>query len=218
MDIKMSNKLDHLVIAADSLEQGREWVGDQLGIDMPYGGTHPKMGTHNHLVQLDDESFLEIIAINKEIAAPNRPRWFNLDDPLIQKSLKKMPRLLTWVINTTDIDQSMQNAICSFGSKETITRNNLSWDISLPADGRLLAGGMLPYLIQWHDKNHPASNMKNLGISLIAINIYHPYPEWLRGILDSIGATNLVNIHPLEEGQQTSISAIFNSPKGIRKI
>ena len=33
----MPTRLDHLVIGAGSLEQGVDYVGDLLGVDMPYG-------------------------------------------------------------------------------------------------------------------------------------------------------------------------------------
>ncbi len=209
---------DHLVIAADNLEQGREWVQRQLGIDMSFGGDHIQMGTHNLLVQLDDQSFLEVIAVNSLIPAPNRPRWFDLDNPLLKRSIKSEPRLLTWLVNTDNIDSGIQNGACSFGRKVPISRNNLNWDISLPSDGRLFGGGLIPYLIQWHNDEHPAKQMVNLGINLIAINIYHPYPDWLSSVLESINATNLVNVHPVEDGLDARLTAVFNTPLGIRKI
>jgi len=61
--------LDHLVIAASSLEQGVDYVRKMLGVDIPFGGVHSAMGTHNHLMQLGNSVFLEVIAINNEIAA-----------------------------------------------------------------------------------------------------------------------------------------------------
>ncbi|MEE8364674.1 MAG: VOC family protein [Gammaproteobacteria bacterium] len=41
-----------MVIAADSLEQGVDYVRSTLGVDIPRGGVHQTMGTHNHLMQL----------------------------------------------------------------------------------------------------------------------------------------------------------------------
>ena len=70
----MDTKIDHLVIGAESLIQGVEYVKSCLGVEMPFGGVHVKMGTHNHLMRLGDGIFLEIIAINPEIDPPNRPR------------------------------------------------------------------------------------------------------------------------------------------------
>src|SRR5439155_21485872 len=72
--------LDHLTVAALSLEQGVAYVHRALGVVAPPGGSHPLMATHNHLMQLGDGVFLEIIAPDGR-AAPQRTRWFGLDDP-----------------------------------------------------------------------------------------------------------------------------------------
>jgi len=47
----MQTRIDHLVIGAADLTQGIDYVKECLGVDMPYGGEHEKMGTHNHLMQ-----------------------------------------------------------------------------------------------------------------------------------------------------------------------
>jgi len=46
-------ELDHLTIAAHDLVQGVAYVRDALGVDMPTGGAHPRMATHNRLLRLD---------------------------------------------------------------------------------------------------------------------------------------------------------------------
>ena len=46
--------LDHLTVAALTLEEGVAHVQRALGVVMPRGGSHPLMGTHNHLMQLGD--------------------------------------------------------------------------------------------------------------------------------------------------------------------
>ncbi len=40
---------DYLAILAMSLEEGASYSKDRLVVDMPYGGKHPLMGTHNLL-------------------------------------------------------------------------------------------------------------------------------------------------------------------------
>ena len=74
----MKTQFDHLVVAARV-----DYIEEKLGVVMPYGGQHPKMGTHNHLIQLGNGTFLEVIAIKPELPSPQRPRWFGLDDPLV---------------------------------------------------------------------------------------------------------------------------------------
>ena len=214
----MTTRLDHLVIAAANLEQGVEYLEQKIGIIAPFGGEHPKMGTHNHLIQLGNEVFLEIIAINPNAAPPERPRWFGLDDPLIQRSLQKSPRLLAWVVNCDDIKKTIQNAACSFGKPELITRGELSWHFGLPADGRLLAGGFLPYLIEWHTDSHPSKQMADAGVKLLEFEIEHPQAKWLGHHLAAIGTSDLVKISAATTGGRARFKAIFSTQNGIKEL
>jgi hypothetical protein len=38
-------ELDHIVVAADTLEHGLAYIEAILGVEMPRGGAHPRMGT-----------------------------------------------------------------------------------------------------------------------------------------------------------------------------
>ena len=44
------------------------------------GGSHPGLGTHNALLSLGDESYLEIIAPDPTQPKPDHPRIFGLDE------------------------------------------------------------------------------------------------------------------------------------------
>ena len=72
-------ELDHIVIAARTLDEGRVWAAQTLGVDALGGGKHDGLATHNTLVKLDGHRYLEIIAIDPDAGAPNFPRWFGLD-------------------------------------------------------------------------------------------------------------------------------------------
>lgn len=77
--------LDHLVVAARTLEEGVAYVADTLGIEPAGGGAHPSMRTHNRLFGLWGRAYLEVIAADPDAPAPAdgrpRPRLFGLDDP-----------------------------------------------------------------------------------------------------------------------------------------
>ena len=97
--------IDHVVIAAIDLAQGVRYVREQLGVDIPFGGVHPLMGTHNHLMQLGEAVFLEVIAINPRGEQPLQPRWYGLDDPYVRARIAEEPALVGWVVNTSSIDE-----------------------------------------------------------------------------------------------------------------
>ena len=210
--------MDHLVIGAASLEQGVDYVADLLGVDIPFGGVHLKMGTHNHLMQLGNNTFVEVIAMNDEIEPPNSPRWYGLDDPFVRQQISVKPALLTWVVNTKNIKQLIEASNLSLGNAELISRGDLSWYFGLPKDGRLLAGGMLPYAIEWHTDTHPSKNMADLGCELHSFEIHHPHAQWLRKALESIGALSLVEIKEIPKNIAPYLTANISTPSGIKEL
>ena len=63
----MGAVVDHLVVAAASLEDGVRWCEATLGVTPGPGGRHPLMGTHNRLFAIGSDTFpqvfFEIIAV-----------------------------------------------------------------------------------------------------------------------------------------------------------
>lgn len=214
----MKSQIDHLVIGAATLEAGVAYVRETLGVEMPYGGEHLTMGTHNHLIRLGSDVFLEVIAPNPHIDPAPLPRWYGLDDPYVKQAIAQEPRLLTWVINTPDITKLLAQAKRPFGKKTAVSRNNLSWYFGLPEDGRLFGGGMLPYIIQWHTESHPAAKMADVGCRLEQLEIHHPYPDWLRSTLTSINAEKLVTIHSLPRNATPQLVAHIHTPSGNKQL
>ncbi|MEM7735957.1 MAG: VOC family protein [Deinococcota bacterium] len=215
----MTVNLDHLVIGAQTLEQGVTYVQNALGVEIPKGGEHPLMGTHNHLMQVGEGVFLEIIAINPTASTPDRPRWYGLDDPFVRAQLARSPKLLTWVVNTSDISDSINTTQAktgvSFGEAVSLQRGNLNWQFGIPDDGRLLAGGLLPYLIEWQTDHHPAADMPDLGCKFMELTLYHPYAAWLTNILEVLGARHLVTVEPIDAAKTPFFEAMFETPKGV---
>ena len=216
--MKQPSRLDHIVVGAETLADGVSYLENLLGVKIPFGGEHVQMGTHNHLMQLGNEVFLEVIAINQQAPPPHRPRWYGLDDPYIRARLKQQPLLLTWVVNTLDINNLLKRATFSAGSPELISRGDLRWKFGLPDDGRLLAAGLLPYAIEWHTDTHPAHAMADPGCRIRSLDIYHPYPDWLRTALESINALPLVQIHALASKDDAFFTVSIESPQGMVEL
>jgi hypothetical protein len=162
-------KLDHIAVVATSLEVGLKYVEKQLGISVPPGGQHPKMGTHNHLMSLGGDEYLEIIAIDPDAPKPKHPRWFGFDFPL-----KKQASLATWIVGTNNIQQTLANAPAQIGKAIDMERGNLHWQFSTSEDGRLPFDGACPTLIEWPVGPHPAANMPDLSCRLHMLTISHP--------------------------------------------
>ena len=208
------NSLDHIVIAADNLQQGADYVHKTLGVEIPAGGKHQSMATHNLVMQLGNDAYLEVIAIDPEGQTPRHPRWFGLDTPHMRAAVKQQPRLITWVINTDDLLSLANQAGFDIGTPTKLNRDNLSWEFALPDDGRLLGDGMLPYCIRWHSSPHPAQGMAERDCLLQDLTIHHNRPHWLSDRLDAIEAGHLVHIEPLPDDQTPYLSATIDTPNG----
>jgi hypothetical protein len=159
-------EVDHLVITAPSLDEGTDYVRDQLGVAMEPGGSHPLMGTHNRLVRLGENTYLEVLAIDPACATHTHPRWFGLDHVC-------EPGLAAWVARVDDIDAAVARASVPMGDVRRISRGDLEWRITVPRGGRLLLDGVAPLLIQWLKGSHPASRLPDAGCSLERLRGVH---------------------------------------------
>ena len=215
----MPTRIDHLAIGAANLSQGVAYIKTCLGVDIPYGGNHVDMGTHNHLMQLGDQVYLELMAINPDVEPPERPRWFGLENAYIRRQLEQQPTLLTWVVSTDNLEELLQQAQTqakfSFGQSELMSRGDIRWCFGIPDDGRLLAGGIVPYVMEWKTDIHPPSNLADLGCQFQRLEIYHPHPTWLRSVLGAIGAAELATIQALPPNSPPYLVAHIDTPRGL---
>ena len=95
---------DHIAIVAPTIEIGLDYVRDRIGIEVPPGGRHPKMGTHNRLMRLGQDEFLEIITIDPAAQAPAHPRWFRLDTPRSDAAY-----VGNWIVRTPDLAAALDS-------------------------------------------------------------------------------------------------------------
>jgi hypothetical protein len=210
----MNTKLDHIVIAATSLKEGVDFVRESFGVDIPIGGRHQMMGTHNCVMSLGDDIYLEVIAIDPDAAAPSYPRWFGLDDPFVRKHLQRGPALLTWAVNTENLDKLVDNSLVPLGAIQNAQRDDLRWRVAISEDGRMPGAGLLPLCIQWQMDFHPSQGMKELGCRLLSLDIYHSSVSWISDSLQSIGANRLVNLKEITDDELSHMVCRFQCPLG----
>ena len=208
------NRLDHLVVAARDLDAGADYLRQTLGVDIPRGGRHQTMATHNCVMSLGGDTYLELIAIDPDGERPPHPRWFALDSAALRASIAERPRLITWVINTPDLAALAASTEFDIGLPTELSRDDLHWAFALPDDGRLLAHGLLPYCIQWHS-SHPAARMADPGCRLQQLTLHHNRPEWLHQRLEQMDAATLVQIENIDADATPRLSAIIDSPNGV---
>ncbi len=234
----MSAQVDHLVVAARTLEEGVAWCEDTLGITPGPGGEHPLFGTHNRLFRIATanypHAYFEIIAINSVASsAVNTPangskcRWFDLDSELLRSGIEARPRLVHFVANTHDVRKAC-DALTALGidrgpavqASRMTPSGLLQWQITVRGDGQRLFNGGLPTLIQWGEAGadplvavHPAKGMPDSGISLLNLHMTSPQAAPLEAAHIAIGLQGV----SIEQGEANLI-ATLQTPKGVVKI
>ncbi len=97
-----------------------------------------------------------------------------------------------------------------------MTRGDLRWQITVPDDGSLPDGGMLPALIQWSDGPHPATRMTDFGCALERLEAVHPDPSGYHRALASIGADRHIEIRAAPPGTRAHLVAHIRTEDGLR--
>ena len=175
-------EVDHLVVAAATLEQGVAWCEATLGATPGPGGKHANFGTHNRLLKIEGPAFpqayLEIIALDPEAPPPARPRWFGLDGAAMQANLaQRGPRLVHVVARTGSIDAHLAALIAAglepgeaIAASRPSAQGLLQWRIAVRRDGLLLCGGAQPTLIEWGCP-HPTLAMAGSAVRLCGLEL-----------------------------------------------
>jgi hypothetical protein len=210
----MKTVFDHLVFGTARLDEGARWLEERLGVPLEPGGEHGKMGTHNRLLRLPGSSYLELIAVNPAAPAPEQPRWFDLDAPGMAARLRT-PRLLTWVASTKALSTSAFSAGYDPGEVWAMSRDGLSWRITIRGDGRMPGGGALPSLIEWPEGVHPAASLPDRGVILKSLELWVPDPERGKAALRSIGLDEAEGgIRVIRDRAKSRLRAFLDTPRG----
>ena len=85
-------------------------------------------------------------------------------------------------------------------------QGRLEWQLTVPDDGRLLAGGALPTLIDWGRTPHPTAAMPSSGVALRALMLRGLPPAAIR-VLDARGVVHAADAGP-------AITAMLDTPRG----
>ncbi|MCP1198252.1 VOC family protein [Notoacmeibacter sp. MSK16QG-6] len=203
-------QLDHLAIAAPDLTSGADFVRQCLGVEIPAGGSHPKMGTHNHFMRLGETEFLEVIAIDPSAPPPSQPRWYALD-----RHGERAPFLSTWILRTNDLDAACTVLPPSLGKPVTVSRGDLTWRITVPDDGSMPFEGAFPTIMQWPDGKTPGATMAERGCRLSKLTVNHPQAHEIEKTLLPLFTDRRV---VFRNSSVVGIKAEIETPHGLREL
>jgi hypothetical protein len=205
--------IDHFVFAAATLDAGVRWLEDQIGVPLSPGGQHLAMGTHNRVLRLGADAYLEVIAVDPSLAPPSRPRWFSLDEPWMRAQLEQGPQIITWVARCDRLLEASA-AYPAFGTVTKMSRGSYAWEITIPEDGALVENGILPSLIRWRDGTSPAGTLPDRGVRLEEFRLYHPAPQHVAEALRLAGFDPAFAARHIVAGDVARIEVSLAGPRG----
>jgi hypothetical protein len=199
--------LDHLVYAVPNLEDTVAELERLTGVRPVFGGRHAGWGTHNALLALGQDEYLEIIAADPELSASSPATLFGLN-------CAHAPRLAAWAARA-DLEHVHANALGAgfrlgdiiAGRRQTADGSVLSWRMTDPEV--VVGDGLVPFFIDWGESPHPAQSMTP-SVRRIGFHGEHPEPEPIRRMLSALH----IALH-VESGPAPALTAQLETPRGV---
>lgn len=186
--------IDHLIYAAPTLKSGMDEIEALLGTRPVCGGQHPGRGTHNALLGLGPDIYLEVIAPDPAQPDVPHPLWIAADTV-------REPRLIYWAAKSDNLEALVERARSnglelgelSSGSRALPDGQLLRWRLTDPRANP--ADGIIPFFIDWLDTPHPARGLPDGG-ALLSLEAQHPQAEKVQAQLQMLGLELNVHYHP----------------------
>ncbi len=211
------NTIDHIVLVADELNNGRLFVEERLGVTPTPWCRNDRYGTHSLALRLGNHAYLEVMAADPDADPPPQPRWYELDDPHMQRTLARRPRLFGWAVRVTSLAAAVDNAAYDAGIPLSVIQGGISWKQTQRPDGQLILSGAGPALVERSLAAHPASQMPDQGCRIAVLRVSDGKPAEMQHLLASIGADTLVEISRGNGGERR-IEVEVETPSGVRLL
>lgn len=165
--------LDHIIVGYRNLEEGMARLFDLSGYRPVVGGAHPGRGTRNAILNLGNNSYLELLSPD-----PAQPalQWHQEIATLTE------PTIVGWAIRTRELDRvasvlkerGVPRTDPMAGSRVRPNGQTLRWRTVRLTDDRK---GNLPFFIEWDSASpHPSSDAPG-GCLLQEFRPTGPLPE-----------------------------------------
>jgi hypothetical protein len=200
--------VDHLVYGVSDLDSAARDLAERLGVEPVAGGRHVNRGTHNALLGLGGDSYLEVIAADPAQAPFSGGMPFGLDRAAL-------PRLLGWAVRAPDIERravAARERGYDPGAIQAMSRMRpdgvlLEWRLTRH-DADVTQGLVVPFLIDWGASPHPSASIP-AGVRLVELRAEHPDPAAAAAELEALGAAIAV-----DAGAEPALVATLDTPRG----
>ena len=219
------HKLDHIVLGANTLQEGTDYLEKKLGLSLSEIGYHHHMGTHNRVIKIGENIYLEVIAIDPNANKPRHVRWFNLDNENQQARLKISPQIIGYVIENKNLD-----ILKFYNPFFKASREDYRWEFAIPKSDNnlinknLIESGLVPSLIKWKSKK-PVCQMVDNDFELEKIEIeltqnHMEYKSYIN-VLGNVEKLEYIfkdKTHEISLNNYPKINVIINDKKKNRII
>jgi hypothetical protein len=185
------HRLDHIVIGSNSLQEGTDFVEKKLGLSLSEIGYHENMGTHNRVIKICHNIYLEVIAIDPDSKSFANAKCFNLDKKKQQAKLKISPQIIGYVIENQNPEM-----LRLYSPFFEMSRGDYCWEFAFPKsdnnliNDKLIESGLVPSLIKWKSKK-PISEMSDNHFELEKFQIeLNQYQMEYKSYLELLGNIN----------------------------
>jgi hypothetical protein len=174
--------LDHVIIAGPELDMLRSLVEERTGVRPIPGGVHPGHGTHNALVGLGQERYLELLAPDPEQGGG---AFADTIAHLLEGALH------TWCVRAGDADAAARRVLEAGATPRRLPMSRrrpdgseLAWELVFVDHHPF--GSLVPFFVDWRGAAHPARSLRD-DLSLQRLELRHPDADGLRAFLERLG-------------------------------
>lgn len=199
-------ELDHLIWEELRLSEGERRFAALTGVTPAFGGRHPDTGTHNSLLSLGQEKYLEIVSLD-----PSHPKAAQLPE---ETPPEFTPRLFAFGVRTYDlapVEQLVKVSGLKVEHLHDITRQSpdgqtLTWQTVVVGGHDF--GNLVPFFTRCGDMIHPSETAPK-GCELLGFSVGHRRHQELSRLYAALE----INV-PVFESEQPQLRAVLATPKG----
>ncbi len=193
--------IDHIILGINDLDKGIAQFKELTGIEPVFGGIHPNSFTHNALVALDGEMYIEIMAPRPD--AENIPEHFLRLENLTP---------IDWAVRTRNTEQTKEKLKAAgfiateskAGSRAKPDGTLLSWTTFGIEDH-----DEFPFFIEWGASTVHPSSTSPTGCTFQSFHIITPDDEEMNKFNTALHLKLIVT-----KGPQQQLQLIIDTPKG----
>jgi hypothetical protein len=190
------------------LEKAMDDFEKLTGIRPIFGGYHTTQGTKNAIVNLGNQAYLEILAVDDKNTQISAPRWMGAD-------LIETPKITRWALKSTNLTQDSQilknyqsdMGRIQGGQRKMTNGQLLKWEMIMPLSHPKIE--LAPFFVDWQNSEaHPTDAMPD-QCQLVELHFAHPSPEKLSQQLSKLNLD-----WTIFSAKNVSIKMEIRTPKG----